>query len=54
MGRIFLRIIPTPFIFSRIPGGEIDPQFDRNIRKKDNTGYFQHEKGGSRACIELP
>jgi hypothetical protein len=44
----------TPFIFSRIHGGEIDPQFDRHIRKKDNTGYFSHEKRGSRARIELP
>jgi hypothetical protein len=44
----------TPFIFSRIHGEEIDPQFDRHIRKKGNTGYFSHEKCGSRACIEPP
>jgi hypothetical protein len=43
-----------PFIAIRILCGEIDPQFDRHIRKKDNTGYFPHEKGGSKACIELP
>jgi len=46
--------MPTPLIFSRIPGGEIDPQFDRHIRKKGNTEYFPHEKGGSKACLEVP
>jgi hypothetical protein len=41
----------TSFIFSRIPGGEIDPQFDRHIRKKGNMGDFSHEKYDPKACI---
>jgi hypothetical protein len=41
----------TPFIFSRIHGGEIDPQFDRHIRKKGNAHYFSHEKYNPKACI---
>jgi hypothetical protein len=41
----------TSFIFSRIHGGEIDPQFDRHIRKIGNTGDFSHEKYDPKACI---
>jgi hypothetical protein len=43
-----------PFFLNRIPGGEIDPQFDRHIRKKDNASYFSNEKCGSKVCIEPP
>jgi hypothetical protein len=40
-----------PFMVSRIPGGEIDPQFDLHIRKKGNTSDFSHEKHHPKACI---
>jgi hypothetical protein len=43
-----------PFFLNRIPGGEIDPQFDRHIRKKDNTSDFSHEKYDPKACIAVP
>jgi len=43
-----------PFIISRIHGGEIGPQFDRYIRKKDNTSDFSHEKYDPKACIAVP
>jgi hypothetical protein len=36
---------------SRIPGGEIDPKFDRHIRKKGNMIDFFHEKHHPKACI---
>jgi hypothetical protein len=42
----------APFVFIRIHGGGIDPQFDRHTRKNGNTGCLFHEKDGLKICID--
>jgi len=44
----------TPFFLSHSPGGEIDPQFARDVRKNGNTGFVLDKKYGSKVCIRIP